>query len=75
MSLNRRAFLATSLTTGLAATSSPAAATPFAAQAPPQNLTRADVPTPALLMDLPVFEANLRIMSAQGLPAWWWCVG
>jgi D-serine deaminase-like pyridoxal phosphate-dependent protein len=63
MSLNRRAFLATSLTTGLAATSPPAAATRFAAQEPPRNLTRADVPTPALLLDLPAFEANLRIMA------------
>ncbi|HYT87474.1 MAG TPA: DSD1 family PLP-dependent enzyme [Gemmataceae bacterium] len=57
MSVNRRTFLAA----GLAG--SALAATVGQAQEPPRRLTIADVPTPALLVDLAAFEANLRTMA------------
>jgi D-serine deaminase-like pyridoxal phosphate-dependent protein len=63
MPLNRRAFLGAALTTGLAAGSNPArGAAPFAA-VDVQGLTKADLPTPALLVDLDALEANLKTMA------------
>ncbi|HXG08901.1 MAG TPA: DSD1 family PLP-dependent enzyme [Gemmataceae bacterium] len=62
MSMNRRTFLATALAGGLA----PRPRGTFAAQAPGadvKGLTRADLPTPALLLNLDAFEANLRTMA------------
>ena len=63
---NRRRFLAAaSMGTGLALQSSSASA--FAADTQPREvpggLTKEDIPTPALLLDLDAFEANLRVIS------------
>src|SRR5262249_7364329 len=56
--------------TGAALTASAAAPTaariaaaPAAGGLDPKGLTRADLPTPALLLDLDAFEANLKIMA------------
>jgi D-serine deaminase-like pyridoxal phosphate-dependent protein len=62
--LNRRHFLAAaSLGTGLALTSRSASA--IAADAPESviNMAKDDIPTPALLLDLDAFEANLRTIA------------
>src|SRR6516164_6822786 len=62
--LNRRHFLAAaSLGTGLALQSRPASA--IAADAPQSaiNMDKDDIPTPALLLDLDAFEANLRTIA------------
>src|SRR5262245_10748767 len=60
MSLNRRAFLAASaLGTGLAARPTVAVAAALAGK----PLTKADLPTPALLVDLDRLEANLKTMA------------
>src|SRR5581483_10475879 len=55
MSINRRTFLAA----GLAGTVCTAAR----AREPSRKLTRADLPTPALLLDLDAFESNLKTMA------------
>jgi D-serine deaminase-like pyridoxal phosphate-dependent protein len=64
MPMNRRTFLAATLTSGVAAPSGIAlsSATGFAQQTP-EGLTKADLPTPALLVDLDAFEANLKTMA------------
>ena len=64
MKMPRRTFLASALT-GTAAlhlgpVSSGASATK---KLPAKGLTKADLPTPALLVDLALFEANLKIMA------------
>ncbi|MCC6419960.1 MAG: DSD1 family PLP-dependent enzyme [Gemmataceae bacterium] len=59
MPLPRRTFLGAGLAAGLAA----ATAQPHE---PPRPLTKADLPTPALLIDLAAFEANLRTMAEHG---------
>lgn len=59
MRFNRRTFLATTLSTGLAAGATPIVG---AVQVPKQT-TKSDLPTPALLVDLDAFEANLRTMA------------
>jgi D-serine deaminase-like pyridoxal phosphate-dependent protein len=56
MSIHRRAFLSASLGGGLAVAAGRAGD-------PPRKLTKAELPTPALLLDLASFEANLRTMS------------
>jgi len=63
---NRRRFLATAaLGTGLALHSRTASAIAAEARAEdaPGGLTKDDIPTPALLLDLDAFEANLRKIS------------
>jgi 3-hydroxy-D-aspartate aldolase len=64
--LNRRGFLAAaSLGTGLAMQTRPTSAI-TAAEEQEQiaaGRTRADIPTPALLLDLDAFEANLRVIA------------
>jgi D-serine deaminase-like pyridoxal phosphate-dependent protein len=55
--MNRRTFLAASFTTALAAQRV------AAEQASAKDLTKADLPTPALLVDLDAFEANLKLMA------------
>src|SRR5262245_50643622 len=62
--MHRRAFLAASVTAGLAR--SAAAVVPSSnvvLQIDFKGRTKADVPTPALLLDLSAFEANLRTMA------------
>lgn len=64
MPLNRRRFLSAAVATSLAATpQASAAAEPFAPLIIGKGLTRADLPTPALLLDLDSFEANLKTMA------------
>src|SRR5581483_2163186 len=57
MSINRRSFLAAALAAGVASRWSPAAA------ADAKGKAKADLPTPALLVDLDAFEANLKLMA------------
>jgi D-serine deaminase-like pyridoxal phosphate-dependent protein len=57
MPVTRRTFLAA----GLAGSAVAAAA--GQPQKPPRQMTTADLPTPALLLDVAAFEANLRIMA------------
>jgi D-serine deaminase-like pyridoxal phosphate-dependent protein len=57
MSLNRRQFLAASVATGAVAGAA------FLAEEKLGNLTKADLPTPALLVDLDAFDANLKRMA------------
>lgn len=59
MIINRRAFLAS---TALASLTGPTWAEPPANQVA-RGLTRADLPTPALLLDLDAFEANLKTLA------------
>jgi D-serine deaminase-like pyridoxal phosphate-dependent protein len=56
MTINRRVFLGASLGSGFAASAG-------LGQEPPRRLTKAELPTPALLLDLAAFEANLRTMA------------
>lgn len=60
--LNRRRFLATaSLGAGLAMQTKAS----FAFMAEPANLTRAEIPTPALLVDLDALDANIEVVAAH----------
>ncbi len=59
--MNRRAFLATSLTAGVGASAAPAGSEPVGQDF--LGKTRAELPTPALLLDLELFEANVRTMA------------
>lgn len=64
MPLNRRSFLTAGVGGGLALASSAAARqAPEQGQPPRRPRTKADLPTPALLLDLDAFEANLRTMA------------
>ncbi len=58
--MNRRAFLASTLTLSLARSTM---AQPQTRKANVKNRNKADLPTPALLLDLDAFEANLRTMA------------
>ncbi len=60
MPVNRRVFLTAALGTGLAAHGRLAMST-----AAPARRNQADLPTPALLLDLDLFEANLKIVADQ----------
>jgi D-serine deaminase-like pyridoxal phosphate-dependent protein len=60
MSMNRRTFLAASLSTGLAA---PLVTEALAAAAAEGRITKEDLPTPALLLDLDAFAFNLKKMA------------
>ncbi len=60
MSIHRRAFLSASLGGGLAVAAGQAGE-------PPRKLTKGDLPTPALLLDLAAFEANLNTMAELGM--------
>ena len=70
MSCNRRSFLAATAggaglvaaAVGKATAASPPTPDP-APEAPPMALTRADLPTPALLLDLDRFEANVKTLA------------
>jgi 3-hydroxy-D-aspartate aldolase len=66
--MDRRNFLATTMTTGAlaagaATTAAGIATSSLAAELSPGGLTKATIPTPALLVDLDAFEANLKKMS------------
>lgn len=64
MSVSRRTFLSTAVPAGILAYSGPAGAeTPSGAPIQLQGMTKGELPTPALLLDLPAFEANLRTMA------------
>ena len=64
--MHRRTFLATTMTTGVlaAAASDPLHAATATAQ-DGEGLTKATIPTPALVVDLDAFEANLQKMAAH----------
>lgn len=61
--MNRRTFLAAG---GATAAALPMLNSASAVEPTPANLTKATVPTPALLVDLDAFEANVRKMAAHG---------
>jgi D-serine deaminase-like pyridoxal phosphate-dependent protein len=62
--MDRRLFLATSMSTGMAAAATMTIAkAAFAADADVTGLTKATIPTPALIVDLDAFEANLQKMA------------
>ncbi len=62
--MDRRSFLTTGVTTGLvAATSSMTTTTAAAAPLDMKGLTKSELPTPALIVDLDTFEANIRKMA------------
>jgi 3-hydroxy-D-aspartate aldolase len=60
--MDRRSFLATTMSTGILA-SGTAAATAAAAAVDLSGLTKANIPTPALVVDLDAFEVNVRAMA------------
>lgn len=62
--MDRRLFLATTMSTGMmAATSSTALPAATAAETDVSGLTKANIPTPALVVDLDAFEANVKTMA------------
>jgi D-serine deaminase-like pyridoxal phosphate-dependent protein len=61
--MDRRNFLASSMTGGILAASSTVATTASAAEIPAAGLTKATLPTPALLVDLDALQANLNKMA------------
>lgn len=62
--MDRRLFLATSVSTSMAAAASVTAPTATgAAELDVAGLTKATIPTPALVVDLDAFEANLQKMA------------
>ncbi|MBW8883376.1 MAG: DSD1 family PLP-dependent enzyme [Planctomycetia bacterium] len=62
--MDRRIFLASTMTTGMiAATSSTTQAAALATELPSGGLTKATIPTPALVVDLDAFESNLQKMA------------
>src|SRR6478752_5324115 len=62
--MDRRIFLASTMTTGMiAATSSRTEAAQLKTELPAGGLTKATIPTPALVVDLDAFEANLQKMA------------
>jgi D-serine deaminase-like pyridoxal phosphate-dependent protein len=62
MAIDRRAFLSSALAAGCTAHSVASAQQPAPAGAE-KGSTRADIPTPALLLDLEAFDANLKAMA------------
>src|SRR5690348_7567402 len=62
--MDRRLFLSTTMTSGMiAATTSSTAVAAAAAALDPVGLTKATIPTPALVVDLDAFEANVKKMA------------
>jgi len=62
--MDRRLFLTASMTSGMiAATTSQTAVGAAAVEVDPNGLTKATIPTPALVVDLGAFEANLKKMA------------
>lgn len=64
--MDRRSFLSTTMTSGmLAAASSSSSAAPVAWEHEAGGLTKATIPTPALIVDLTALEANIATMAAH----------
>lgn len=63
MGFNRRAFLASSCAGGLVGMTAWSATA--GEESDIRNLTKADLPTPALVLDLDAFEFNLKAMAAH----------
>src|SRR4051812_32494524 len=62
--MDRRLFLSSTMTSGMiAATTSGATVAAAAAALDPAGLTKATIPTPALIVDLDSFEANVKKMA------------
>jgi len=61
--MNRRTFLGTTMSTGIAAATISPAAGVFAAAQNPGDLTKATIPTPALVVDLDALESNIAKMA------------
>jgi 3-hydroxy-D-aspartate aldolase len=62
--MDRRLFLATTMTTGaMAATVRATAAASLTAEIDPAGLMKATIPTPALVVDLDALEANIKKMA------------
>ena len=61
--MDRRSFLATTMSTGILAGGGAAAATAAAVETRVSGLTKASIPTPALVVDLAAFEANVTRMA------------
>jgi D-serine deaminase-like pyridoxal phosphate-dependent protein len=61
--MDRRNFLASSMTGGILAASSTVATTTTAAEITAAGLTKATLPTPALVVDLDALEANIKKMA------------
>jgi hypothetical protein len=61
--MDRRSFLATTMSTGIMAGSGAVTATSTAAEVDISGLTKANIPTPALVVDLDAFEANIKVMA------------
>src|SRR3954454_9256836 len=62
--MDRRLFLTSTMTSGMiAATTSGTAVAAAAAALDPAGLTKATIPTPALVVDLDAFEANVKKMA------------
>lgn len=68
--MDRRLFLATSMSTGMAAAASMTMVkVASAAEFDVTGLTKATIPTPALIVDLDAFEANLQKMAKHAKQA------
>jgi 3-hydroxy-D-aspartate aldolase len=62
--MDRRLFLATTMSSGLiAASNSNTSAAELAVEIDPRGLTKAAIPTPALVVDLDAFESNIKKMA------------
>src|SRR5881394_3273066 len=62
--MDRRNFLASTMTTGMIAATSPTTTSAAAAaELSAGGLTKATIPTPALVVDLDAFEANVNKMA------------
>src|SRR5262245_58577831 len=61
--MDRRSFLATTMTSGVIAATSGTATSAAAAEIDVSGLTKANIPTPALIVDLNAFEANVQKMA------------
>jgi D-serine deaminase-like pyridoxal phosphate-dependent protein len=62
--MDRRNFLASTMTTSMiAVTAAPNVSTALAAELPAGGLTKATIPTPALVVDLDAFESNVQKMA------------
>ena len=61
--MDRRSFLATTMTTGVMAAASGTTANAAAAEVDVSGLTKVNIPTPALIVDLGAFEANIQKMA------------
>ena len=61
--MDRRSFLATTMTSGMIAATSGTLTSGEAAEINVAGLTKATIPTPALVVDLDAFEANVQKMA------------